>query len=96
MIENLFKKCQELLISKGNDYTKGIEIDRHENFKKQQQLAEWFENPIDRPYVNLIGVKLARLSALLNNDKIPNNESIEDTFVDLINYCALWANRRTQ
>ena len=40
-------------------------------------------------FVNLIGTKLARLTELLNN-KQPKNESIDDTFKDLVNYVLLW------
>ena len=36
-----------------------------------------------------IGNKGARLSELLNNSKTPNNESINDSIKDLINYALL-------
>jgi hypothetical protein len=92
-IPEIFKKCNKLTMSKRHDYTSST--DNHENFKRSAELSSWFENEQDKSYVILIGTKLARLSALLDN-KEPNNESIEDTFMDLINYCALWAERRTE
>ena len=91
-IDEIFKKCTNLTISKRHDYTSSI--DNHENFKRSALLAEWFKNSDDKPYVVLIGTKLARLASLLDN-KQPKNESIEDSFLDLINYCALWMERRT-
>lgn len=93
-INEIFAKCEKITMSKRQDYTNNPEIDAHENFKRASMLAEWFDYTGDVSYIVLIGTKLARLSSLLNNDKKPNNESIEDTFIDLINYCALWAERR--
>jgi len=39
--------------------------------------------------LNLIATKVARLGVLLNSDKKPNNESIEDSVLDLANYSVL-------
>jgi hypothetical protein len=33
--------------------------------------------------------KVARLENLTSSGKSPNNESIEDTFLDIIGYCAI-------
>ena len=54
----------------------------------------WFKNEHDKAFVSLIAVKLARLASLLDA-KTPHHESIEDTFVDLANYVALWGGWRT-
>lgn len=91
--QEIFKNCQKVTLSKRHDYTSGI--DNHENFKRSAELSSWFKNEQDKSYVVLIGTKLARLSSLLDT-KEPNNESIEDSFIDLINYCSLWAERRTE
>ena len=91
-INEIFDHCLKLTMSKRHDYTSTI--DNHENFKRSAQLGEWFKNSNDKPYVILIGVKLARLASLLDA-KQPKHESIEDSFLDLINYCALWMERRT-
>ena len=91
-IDEIFKKCTDLTMSKRYDYTSTD--DNHENFKRSAEIASWFKNEQDKPYVVLIGTKLARLASLLDN-KQPKNESIEDSFLDLINYCALWMERRT-
>ena len=34
-------------------------------------------------------LKIARLTNLINNNKTPNNESIDDSFIDLIGYSKL-------
>ena len=91
-IDQIFEKCMTVTMSKRHDYTSGT--DAHENFKHSTELISWFYNDNDTAYVALIATKLTRLASLLNENKTPNNESIQDTFIDLINYCALWAERR--
>lgn len=61
------------------------------NFERAGEIASWFKNPVDIAFAALIGVKLARLAELSNTGKEPNNESVEDTHLDLATYCALWA-----
>lgn len=95
-IEQIFKKCLDLTMRKRQDYTTNPEFDAHENFKRSAEIASWFNKDIDKPYVVLIGTKLARLGSLLSSDRKPSNETIEDSFEDLINYCALWYERRTK
>lgn len=90
-IEQIFNHCKKLTMSKRHDYT-SVD-DNHENFKRSSEIQGWFKSDMDKPYAVLIGTKLARLATLLDS-KEPKNESIEDSFLDLINYCALWAERR--
>lgn len=92
-IPEIFKKCQKLTMLKRHDYTSTS--DNHENFKRSSEIGSWFSDDQDKSYAILIGTKLARLGSLLGR-KEPNNESIEDTFMDLINYTALWMERRTE
>jgi hypothetical protein len=61
-----------------------------ENFERAATITEWFNDPVDKSFVNLIGTKLARLSTLLNRITPPNNESIDDSFLDLATYIVLW------
>ena len=91
-IQQLFEECLKLSYSKRKDYTSST--DNHENFKRSQELQSWFASDKDKPYVVLIGTKLARLASLLDSERDVNHESIEDSFKDLINYCGLWAERR--
>lgn len=91
--EQLMEKGKKLLKSKADDYTSG-DTTRYENFERQALIMSWFKAETDKAFVGLIAVKLARLGSLLDSRE-PNHESIEDTFIDLINYCALWGGHRT-
>lgn len=88
---NLLEKMKETHVKKNEDYTSG---DVDENFNRVAELQEWFRDPTDKTFVGFIAVKLARLSSLLNSQKEPMNESVEDSFLDLNVYCALWAANR--
>ena len=69
-----------------------------ENFERSAELMSWFDSNLDKAFVSLIGTKLARLATLLGKNESPNNESIDDSFLDLMTYCILWNNnysRRT-
>jgi len=89
--EELMDMGKKLMISKAHDYTVK---DRYENFIRQAELTSWFSEEQDKVFVSVIAIKLARLASLLGQ-KEPKNESIQDTFIDLINYCALWGGFRT-
>jgi len=91
--EELMEYGIHLMKTKAEDYTSG-KTDRYENFIRQAEIMSWFKNEQDKAFVSLITVKLARLASLLDS-KEPKHESIEDTFIDLINYCALWGGFRT-
>ncbi len=82
-----FDKLKELHRKKNDDYagTNGPFF----NFKFAQDLIGYFRADRDKIFVTQIGIKLARLSVLLDSRE-PKNESIEDSFDDLINYCAIW------
>jgi hypothetical protein len=92
-LEQIFEHCKKIADGKRHDYTSTT--NRHENFERVALVQSWFKSDIDKPYVVLIITKIARLAALLDA-KEPRNESIEDTFFDLVNYCALWADMRTE
>lgn len=84
----LLKKMEAIHLKKNDDYA--ANNNAFENFTRSAELASWFTKDIDRVFVTLIGTKLARLATLLNKGGQPNNESIEDSFLDLTTYCALW------
>lgn len=65
------------------------------NFDFSEQLSSYFTS-YHMGFVYMIGIKLARLSVLLVKSTEPNNESIEDTFNDLINYCIIWKCKYTE
>lgn len=85
--EKLCYEFIELHRKKNADYT---QHNPFENFEKIAELQQWFERPMDKAFVGLMAVKLARLAALLNTGKAPHNESVMDSFVDLCVYAILW------
>lgn len=92
--EEILKSGLKLLESKGQDYCEDKETDQHQNFDRSNLIASWFKQDVDKSFAVLIGTKLARLASLLNSNKVPNNESILDSFIDGANYFALWGSKR--
>lgn len=84
----LLKQMQDIHEKKNADYASKSFF---ENFKRSAELASWFSDPVDRSFATLVGTKLARLATLLSTGRAPNNESLDDTFLDLTVYCGLWA-----
>lgn len=87
----ILSKMKTLHENKSHDYAQDSNV--FSNFEIAGNLASHFKDGTDRAFVVLIGVKIARLSELLSG-KTPKNESIEDTFIDLANYCAIWGSYR--
>lgn len=79
------KKMAAVHDLKSADYAQAN--DRFSNFRDAAATAGV---SIDDVFAVLIGTKLARLKELTKNDKIPNNESIQDTRLDLAVYSTLW------
>lgn len=77
------ERMKEIIISKGNDYANK---DRLSNFKLAGQITGLTP---ELNCLSLIATKVARLGVLLNTDKQPNNESIQDSILDLANYSLL-------
>ena len=71
---------------KNNDYA-------HDNnpFSNFEEAASSAGCSVDTVFRVLIGIKLARLKELLGSGKVANNESVQDSRMDLAMYCALWA-----
>lgn len=86
MIKDILKNIEQIHDKKAADYASVP----FENFHRSAELMSWFLDNQDKAFVNLIGTKLARLATLLNKKDKPNNESIEDSFLDLCTYCVLW------
>ena len=76
-------KMRETLEKKGQDYAND---DVLSNFKLAGQICGL--KP-EQNCLSLIATKVARLGVLLNSDKSPNNESIQDSVLDLANYSLL-------
>ena len=84
-----FDRLKELHIKKNQDYT-GKSGNPFFNFDVAESISNLFDNNIDKTYAVMIGIKIGRIAALLNSGKEPNNESLLDSFDDLIVYCAIW------
>jgi len=76
-------EMKKTLFSKGDDYANE---DRLSNFKLAGAIAG---GDARTNCLNLIATKVARLGVLINTDQEPNNESIEDSVLDLANYSVL-------
>jgi len=76
-------EMRKTLFSKGDDYANE---DRLSNFKLAGAIAG---GDARTNCLNLIATKVARLGVLINSDQEPNNESIEDSVLDLANYSVL-------
>lgn len=92
-------KCIDIHYKKNHDYAS--EDNPFSNFERAAIIASWFTKPIDQVFASLVGIKLARAAELCNGTT-PNNESLNDTFMDQTNYSGLWgawhimeANRNT-
>jgi len=77
------EQMKSIMFAKGNDYANE---DRLSNFKLAGNISGLTP---ELNCLSLISTKVARLGVLLNNDKTPNNESIQDSLLDLANYTIL-------
>jgi len=77
------EQMKNIMFAKGNDYANE---DRLSNFKLAGNISGLTP---ELNCLSLIATKVARLGVLLNNDKTPNNESINDSLLDLANYTVL-------
>ena len=74
---------RKILLSKGDDYANK---DRLSNFKLAGNISGLNAK---LNCLSLIATKVARLGVLLNSQKDPNNESVQDSVLDLANYAIL-------
>lgn len=88
-VEEILNRSRDIHLKKREDYATNPTADPFENFDRSNQVALWFPDSY-KSFGVLIGTKLARLGSLLVTGRTPNNESIDDTFLDLVTYCALF------
>lgn len=79
----LADKLFDKLLSKGKDYANA---DCLSNFKRSAELLGILP---EQSCMSLIATKIARAEQLLNSGATPENESLEDTLLDLCGYCFL-------
>lgn len=73
---------------KNHDYAG--DLGTYFNFEYAAKIAEVFEDPCDKAFAVMIGIKLGRLAALKRKGKVPMNESVIDSHGDLTTYCGIW------
>jgi hypothetical protein len=87
LLDSLFEEQKRILRKKSNDYAGE---DLLSNFRLAGMIVnQTSKHPDAINCLNLIGTKVARLGQLLNTDKTAENESIQDSVVDLANYAAI-------
>lgn len=87
--EEIHDKLNFITYSKAHDYA-GEDV--LSNFKTVSAAAKELGITVDNATnyaLFMVMLKIARLGNLLNSGKTPNNESIEDSFIDGINYMKL-------
>ena len=85
----LLKQMAEMHDKKSEDYANSSNY--YSNFHAAAAIAGV---SIDEVFAVMIGIKLARLRELKSKD--PNNESTQDSRLDLAVYAALWASYHTE
>ena len=81
--DKLTEEMRRIIQLKGADYA---ENDKLSNFKTAGPNAGITPS---QNCLSLIATKVARLGVLLKSDKLPSNESISDSVIDLSNYSIL-------
>ena len=73
----VFKEVTKIAIKKSEDYNNGN--------GQPASRAQYFPFGL-LSYAQMLHTKSQRLNSLAQQDKTPNNESIRDTLLDMINY----------
>lgn len=79
----VFDEMQEIVESKAHDYAKDNNV-----FSNFEFAADVAGISVRQEFMVMIGTKVARLREIAGG-KSPNNESFEDSLLDLANYAAL-------
>lgn len=83
IFEETVERMRDIMLRKGDDYANE---DRLSNFKLAGTISGL---NAELNCLSLIATKVARLGVLLNTTGEPNNESVEDSLIDLANYSLL-------
>ena len=84
--DHVLQQMKVIHDKKNHDYAKNT--NPFSNFEYASQVAQV---PVYKIFMTMIGIKMARLNELLDSGKTPNNESVQDTFIDLATYSAIMA-----
>lgn len=83
-IDQMFEKMKDTILSKSVDYSTNMDV--LSNFKLAGSICGLTP---ELNALSLIATKVARLGVLLKSESKPNNESIQDSILDLANYSVL-------
>lgn len=89
LYQQIDEKILKVANSKAHDYATEDVLN---NFKTVSAAAKELGLNVTDPTnyaLFMVLLKIARISNLINNNKWPNNESIDDSFLDGINYFKL-------
>ena len=81
--EELYKQASSVMASKGDDYAGQ---DRLNNFRSAGAACSL---TAQQNCLSLIATKVARLGNLYSSGRLPNNEAVQDSILDLFVYSAL-------
>ena len=88
-LEKTISSLKQVLIRKRNDYATE---DVLSNFKRNSKMAETLNIDMTKPEgyaLFMVAMKLDRICNILFTEKQPKNESLSDSFIDLIGYTLL-------
>ena len=80
----IINSCIAILESKKHDYS--AITNRYSNFEFTKEYAHDYVSNTNGVFVVMLGIKVARLIELIGNNKIPKNEKVLDSVLDLMNY----------
>lgn len=83
-LKSFASRMEQTLLKKGNDYA--ALSDRLSNFKLSGAICNLTAEQV---CLSLIATKVSRLGNLLGANLPPDNESIDDSLLDLANYAVL-------
>lgn len=89
LVEELDKKLLDVLRSKAHDYA-GLDV--LSNFKRLSGAAKELGIDVSTPLgyaLFMVLLKIDRINNLVSGGKKPNNEGLEDSFIDGIGYLKL-------
>lgn len=89
-----FDRLKKLHEQKNADYA--TPVNPFFNFDEAVHISSLFTHHRDRVYATMVAIKLSRLAVLLNSGKAAMNESVLDSFDDLIVYIAIWQAEMTR
>ena len=85
-MDSVLKTLGGLYDKKNSDYA--LSGSPYSNF---EQAASTAGVSVDEVFRTMIGIKLARIVSLQNENKVINFESLSDTILDLANYACIYA-----